>query len=144
MPAPITGMREKLAAPVMLVGSERRGVASVVDVQRVIDYSIVTKAEFLIGYVRVGAKPDEIARTWQGYAVGAAVRLLEQQFMGRAKVGNGRERIASVINDAERIAASAIAPNTGVRGNYCDSHRRRHHRRFAPAIAADYWQHPNL
>ena len=37
--------------------------------------------------------------------------------MGRAKVRYGRERIASVINDAQRIAASAIAANAGVRGN---------------------------
>ena len=104
--------------------------------KRVIDYGIVTKAEFLIGYVRVGAKPDEIARTWQGYAVGAAVRLLEQQFMGWAKVRYGRERITGVINDAQRIAASAIAANAGVRGNHvrpppppmppvCASHSRR-------------------
>ena len=45
---------------------ERRGVASVVNVQRVIDYGIVAKAKFFVGYVRVAAKPDEIARTRQG------------------------------------------------------------------------------
>ena len=117
----MTGTREKLAAPVMLVGGERRGVASVVNVQRVIDYGIIPEPKFFVGYVRVAAKPDEIARTRQGYAVGTAVRLLEQQFMGRAKVRYRRERIAGVINDTERIAASAIASNAGVSGNNRES-----------------------